>query len=249
MCGNFLVTAEGQVLPMKLFNEWRLARIIHGLEKAAEWYPMFITKPSNRLPVVKQSARDPAQLEFDLMEWGLHAKDWGDPGKVKAHINAKGETVHRLPSFRNSFFKYRCLALADGFFEPDRITRQPWLIRFKDKRLFAFAAIYSPVLHHEESGRDYNQGFCLITTEPNELVGKTVNHHRMPVILSDPEAMKLWLHPEADPEELKDLLQPHPDGEWETYQVARSIYTKQAGDASILAPQEPQAPTTQTTLL
>lgn len=35
------------------------------------------------------------------------------------------------------------------------------------------------------------------------LVRGPVNHHRVPIILTEPKAMKLWLDPKAEPKELK----------------------------------------------
>lgn len=236
MCGNFLITADGEVLSMKLFREWRLARIMHGAEIADQWYPMFITRPSDRLPVVKPASGNPLELEFTLMEWGLKSRDWNDPKKIKIHVNARGESIHRLPSFREPFRKRRCLVLADGFFEPDKETRQPWLIRFRDRRLFAIAAVFSPAFHHEETGRDYSEAFTLVTTQPNGLIGTTVRHDRMPVLFSDPRDMQAWIDPKAGPEELRTLFRSHSDLELEAHEVSRGIYKMGSHDPAVLKP-------------
>ena len=66
--------------------------------------------------------------------------------------------------------------------------------------------------------------------------GGLVNHHRMPVILTDPEAMELWLDPKAEPEELKDLLRPHPEKGMEAWKVGKAIYKKGGEDPSVLEP-------------
>jgi putative SOS response-associated peptidase YedK len=66
------------------------------------------------------------QRSLDALQWGLipyWAKDWT--------INARAETVHKAPSFRQAFRKRRCLIPADGFYEW-RKTAKPKL-PFRDR--------------------------------------------------------------------------------------------------------------------
>ena len=57
------------------------------------------------------------QRELKLMHWGL-VPSWAKTIKTsKATINARSETVHQKPSFRDSFQARRCLVPADGFIE------------------------------------------------------------------------------------------------------------------------------------
>lgn len=235
MCGNFGLTWEAKELKWRLDSLLAEEKIAH-LEKTKDWTPLFLTKPSYKLPVVKQGAKDQGKLEFDLMPWGLRAPDWKNPSTTRALVNAKAETVFRLPSFRTPIKKTRCLAFADYFFEPDKDTRQPWLIRFKDKRLFAFASIYSLDVHEPKSGREFPPAWALLTTEPNDLVGGPVNHHRMPVILTEPEDMKTWLNPEATPEQLKTLLRPYPADKMEAWEVSKTMYKTDGTDPSVVKP-------------
>ena len=59
-------------------------------------------------------------------------------------IKAGGETVAEKPSFRKAFTHRRCLVLADGFYEWRRegTTKQPYYVRMKDNRSFAFAGLW-----------------------------------------------------------------------------------------------------------
>lgn len=234
MCGNFGLTLEAKELKRRLESLLAEEKIAH-LERTKEWTPLYLTKPSFKLPVVKQGEKDQGKLEFDLMPWGLRAHDWKNPSTTRALINAKAETVFRLPSFRTPIKKTRCLAFADYFFEPDKDSRQPWLIRFKDKRLFAFASIYSQEVHEEKSGRDFPPAWALLTTEPNELVGGPLNHHRMPVILTEPEDLETWLNPNAEPEQLKHLLRPYPAREMEAWEVNKAMYKSDGKDPAVTA--------------
>ena len=59
-----------------------------------------------------ETARTLEMARFGLVPF------WADDPKVGCKmINARAETVHRLPSFRDAFRKRRCLIPADGFFE------------------------------------------------------------------------------------------------------------------------------------
>jgi hypothetical protein len=52
------------------------------------------------------------------------------------HINARAETVHKLPLFREAFDKRRCLIPATGFYEWKKREdgKQPYRFRRKDLR-------------------------------------------------------------------------------------------------------------------
>jgi putative SOS response-associated peptidase YedK len=59
----------------------------------------------------------------------------------------------------------------------------------------------------KETGKEI-YSYTLITTEPNEIVGKF--HNRMPVILKKEDEAE-WLNPDiVEPEQLLPLLKPYP---------------------------------------
>ena len=60
------------------------------------------------------------------------------------HINARAETVDRLPLFREAFAKRRCLIPATGFYQWQQREdgKQPYRFRRKDLEPFAFAGIW-----------------------------------------------------------------------------------------------------------
>src|SRR5436305_882320 len=79
----------------------------------------------------------------ELLRWGL-VPSWSDTpdGKLKM-INARVETVAERPAFRSAFERFRCLIVADGFYEwsaPETGgPKQPFHITRADGKLFAFA--------------------------------------------------------------------------------------------------------------
>jgi putative SOS response-associated peptidase YedK len=114
----------------------------------------------------------------------------------------------------------RCLVVADGFYEWQRAGRrkQPYFIRMKDDRPFAFAGLWE---HWEGAEHSYVESCTLLTTEPNELMEPI--HNRMPVILPS-EDYDRWLAPsEQSAQELAPLLRPYPSDEMIAYAVSTHV--------------------------
>lgn len=120
-------------------------------------------------------------------QWGL-IPFWAKNDSIKKYtLNAKIETLHKKPSFRNAV-NNRCLIIANGFYEWQWLDvkgkkKQRYLITLTDDELFAFAGIWSKWIDNE-TGEIVNS-YSMITTEANKLMSKIHNtKKRMPVILS-----------------------------------------------------------------
>jgi len=152
--------------------------------------------------------RDPAgHNRLEVMLWGLiphWAKDRTGQAKM---INARGETVHEKPSFRDAFKRRRCLIVADGFYEwqPQAgATNQPMYITLKSRAPFGMAWLWSRWTDPETG--EVPTTCPILTTTPNTLMEAI--HNRMPVILPR-EQYAAWLDPAAvDPEILLPLIRP-----------------------------------------
>jgi putative SOS response-associated peptidase YedK len=61
-------------------------------------------------------------------------------------INAKCETVHSLPTFRDAYRRRRCIVPVDGFFEWKAIkgqkAKQPYAIAMKDGSPFGIGGLW-----------------------------------------------------------------------------------------------------------
>jgi len=114
-----------------------------------------------------------------MARWGLIPFWMKEKPKVP-HINARAETVHKLPLFREAFAKRRCLIPATGFFEWQQRDdgKQPYRFRRKDLEPFAFAGIWE----FTRLGGEEILSAAMIVGEPNPLVGGV--HDGMPVMLS-----------------------------------------------------------------
>ena len=154
------------------------------------------------------------------MRWGLipfWAKDKSIGSRM---INARAETVGEKPSFRNALRRRRCLILADGFYEWQKLGKQkrPMRIVMQSGESFAFAGLW-------ETWRD-PQGevipsCTIITTSANDTLRPI--HDRMPVILRR-DLEDFWLdNSVTDPDALTSVLTPYANDAMEAYEVSTLI--------------------------
>lgn len=112
-----------------------------------------------------------------------------------------------------------CLVVADGFYEWKKSgsKKQPYYIRLKDDRPFAFAGL----AEHWHRGDQTIDSCTIITTEPNKLMADI--HDRMPLILP-PDDYDLWLDPEfQNKEKLLSMLRPYSAEELTAYPVSTVV--------------------------
>jgi putative SOS response-associated peptidase YedK len=131
----------------------------------------------------------------ELLRWGFVPSWARSPDTGLKMINARVETAPQSPAFARAFERYRCLIIADGFYEWQaaatgrRALKQPFHITRDGGRLFAFAGLWS-VWHGPD---DQKLRSCtILTTAANSAIAPL--HDRMPVILS-PEHEREWLDP------------------------------------------------------
>jgi putative SOS response-associated peptidase YedK len=139
----------------------------------------------------------------ELLRWGLVPTWAKQPNSGLKMINARVETVAERPAYRRAFERFRCLILADGFYEWRRLPagpKQAFHIGRADGGLFAFAGLWS--VWHGEDGHTLRT-CTILTTAANAAVAPL--HDRMPVIL-EPGAEPDWLDPSPSPERLRRLL-------------------------------------------
>jgi putative SOS response-associated peptidase YedK len=222
MCGRYELDIE----------EDALIRRFNLKASGVEVKRRYNVAPSQTLPIITEA--DPDQLT--LAQWGLRPF-WARPGQVvKAPINARGETVDQLPTFRTAFHERRCLVPATAFYEWQKLdgsTKQPYRIALTDDAPFAFAGLYG-----ETAGMDGapKPSYTIVTTDPNELMAPI--HNRMPVILTDEDA-ETWLNPDSDPDQLKTLLAPYPTDAMHAEPISTLVNSPANDTPAIRAPQTP----------
>lgn len=155
-------------------------------------------------------------------------------------VNVRDDTLANKPVFRNSFQKRRCLVLADGFYEWQKLGKfkQPVYFRLKGGGQFVFGGL-------RERWNDV-ETFSIVTVSPNELV--TPIHDRMPLIVKEADAGK-WLERETSLEEVAAMLKPFPSVAMECHPVRPMVNNAQIDSPECIAPIESAPkPLTQTEL-
>lgn len=221
MCSRFSLT-----LPPGAARAW------FGYRNQPNFPARYNIAPAQPIPVVRQSRE--RGREFVLMRWGLIPSWVRDPDDFATLINARAETAHEKPSFRNAMKYRRCIVIADGFFEwtGEKGRKRPFHIRRAEGgEPLAFAGLWEHWL-----GRDGSEieSAVILTTRANRDVAPL--HERMPVIL-DPEDFDAWLDCARVPaDEVQGLLQPAHDGLLEAVEVDRRINNPRHDDAGVLEP-------------
>lgn len=139
----------------------------------------------------------------ELLRWGLVPSWAKGPDTGLKMINARVETVAERPAFRRAFERFRCLIVADGFYEwshRDVGPKRAFHITRRDREPFAFAGLWS--VWYPEGG-DKLRSCAIVTTAPNSAVAPL--HDRMPVILASEDEAE-WLDPSTPQQRLYELL-------------------------------------------
>ena len=97
----------------------RLA-IVDGLDiadsRVRNVRPRYNAAPSQELLVIRENHKT-GERSLDLLKWGLIPYWCKDVKGGRRPINAKAESVSRLPMFREAYARRRCIVPVDGFFE------------------------------------------------------------------------------------------------------------------------------------
>jgi putative SOS response-associated peptidase YedK len=184
--------------------------------------------PTQEIAIVRPR-REEAGRELVMARWGLipfFMKEKPD----RPHINARAETVERLPSFREAFARRRCLIPATGFYEwqHDGDRKQPWRFVRRDRDPFAFAGLWETARLGEEKIRSA----AIIVTDANAVVAPV--HDRMPVIIPA-GVYDRWLDPETTPDEARAMLLPFPPELMEAYPVSKRVNSHVNDDEGLIA--------------
>src|SRR5262245_9572496 len=119
MCGRFTLTASRESLT-SLFPLFEIPDV----------EPRYNVAPTQAVLAVRRPADKPSP-EAAILRWGLVPSWADDPAIGNRLINARAETAAGKPAFRSAFRQRRCLVLADGFYEWQKVERrkQPYYFR------------------------------------------------------------------------------------------------------------------------
>jgi len=220
MCGRYTITINADTVRQDL-----------GLaEMPADYQPRYNVAPTQPVAVVA----DADERKAEWMRWGLIPYWAKDPTIGSRLINARSETIHEKPAFKNAFAKRRCLVLADGFYEWQKGAgpkgrSQPYFFRRKDGSPFAFAGLWE--FWRSPEGEEV-RSCTIITCDANELV-KPV-HDRMPAMLSGDDLWQ-WLKQDR-PGDLLGMLKPYPVDQMECYPVSAMVNRPEVETPELVRP-------------
>ena len=208
MCGRYA-----------FFSPAEAVRRTFALDDVPELEPRYNVAPTQAVPAVR--AAEEGARAFAMLHWGLVPK-WAKERAIgNRMINARAETLAEKPSFRDAFRKRRCLVLTDGWYEWQVAAggKQPWFIRRKDARPFAFAGLW-------ERWKDPAAGTTLesctiVTTDAAESIRKI--HERMPVVLEETDWDRWTDTAFSDTGMLSELLKPFDPQALEAWPVSRAV--------------------------
>lgn len=169
MCGRFATSKSLD----QLEEEFALVGV-PARELPANWN----VAPTQEIYVMTEGPK------LEIMRWGL-IPSWAKSDFVSAHtINARSESVHEKPSFRQAFKSRRCFIPADGYYEwatelGKFASKQPFFIHRADNKPLAMAGVYE------------NGTVAIITKEATGSFAAI--HNRMPLFLPRDE-WPIWLN-------------------------------------------------------
>jgi putative SOS response-associated peptidase YedK len=229
MCGRFALTTSVRDLA-DLFQATEI--------QVPSVQPRFNIPPTAQVLAVRRLPGLEGRQLVPL-RWGLIPMWAKDPAIGNRLINARVETAAEKPAFRDAFRNRRCLVLADGFFEWKKKggKKEPYLVRMRDARPFAFAGLWD---RWHGPDKQTVETCTILTTDANELVRPL--HDRMPVIL-EPGAYDRWLDLEVhDQKKLEPFLQSYPAKAMTAFPVDPRVNSPRHDDPSCIKPITAEGP-------
>jgi len=170
----------------------RLFGVSHN--RAAAFDPLPAIFPGYQAPVVRQAAD--GERELVMLNWGfvLLQKERA-PRRV---TNVRDDKILASPFWKASFEQRRCLVPASSYCEPKGEKPATWhwfaLDGAEQRPLFAFPGVWTRYRGPLKKNGDTveQEVFAFMTTEPNALT-VSINHERMPVLITDPADFDTWL--------------------------------------------------------
>ncbi len=225
MCGRFTIT-----LTKEDFLNYLMRYEDLEISIQENTLPQYNVAPSEEIiAMIKHDSK----YRVGTIKWGFMPHFTVNTSKSTLIINARAETLLTKNLFKESVTSKRCIIFADSFYEWKSINGQktPYRIMLKNKKLFAFAGIWS--INKSSDKPLYSA--AIITTQSNKLMESI--HDRMPVILSDNDIV-CWLDPTSTKEKYMALLKPYSAEEMFAYEISSYVNNASHKDQKCILKQE-----------
>ena len=179
--------------------------------------------------------------ELEIAHWGLippWTRTIADANKIKKIcLNARAETMFKLPSFRSPVLSKRCLLPVSGFFEFNHQGNSviPYYIFIKNEDIFSIGGLYEHWRNPETN--ETTKTFTVITVPSNDLCSKIhnggKNPFRMPLII-DRDNENMWLDKSLKSVDIQQFLQPFDTNRMSAYPIAADFLKMKPNDPTII---------------
>ena len=180
--------------------------------------PRFNIGPGQDVPAVL--SRD-GRTELVGLRWGLVPSWAEDPRIGFTTMNARSETAHEKPAFRDAFRRRRCLIPASGFYEwKEGATgsKQPYAALRDGGAAYSMAGLWE-VWEGPDGGR--LETCTVLTCAANTRLRAL--HERMPVIIPAVDRA-VWLDPRVEGfTALRAMCRPDDSARWSYYPVSTRV--------------------------
>jgi putative SOS response-associated peptidase YedK len=224
MCGRFSLSMDAD----------ELARLF-GVARWVDVGPRWNIAPMQEAATLVNGIRE--EVACASLRWGL-VPGWAREESIgNRMINARSETAHEKPAFREALEFRRCAIPADGFYEwqardgaklPYRIVPVPGIM--------AFAGLWE---EWKREGGSILRTFTILTTSSNARLRRY--HERMPVMLRV-DAVERWLDAALTGREaMAFALGPGAMEEVDVFRVSTRVNSPANEGAEIIEPVEDDA--------
>lgn len=228
MCGRFAASTKPEDI-VELFD-------VRQWDPAETLAPSWNVAPTDPVRAVLERApkgESTPVRQLRVLRWGLVPSWAKSPETAVKMINARADTVHEKPAYRQAFASRRCILPVDGYYEWQTIPsasgkgkprKQPFFVSRLDGAPLALAGLYEFWRDRGRPGDDPGAWLVtctIVTTEAEDLLAPI--HERMPLYLQ-PGAFDAWLDPALDDaEEARSLLVPPAPGLLQVVPVSSAV--------------------------
>ena len=174
---------------------------------------------------------DGSERSAAKLGWGL-IPSWARDAKMGVRcINARAETVHKLPAFRAAFRRRRCLVPADGWFEwrSEGSGKQAYFLSAPDDELLSFAGLWE----RWEGPEGPRETFTIVTTAASAALADI--HPRQPSVI-DREDFDAWLDPATSTDQVLALARAASEGPYNQWRVSKRVNSSRNEGPDLVQP-------------
>lgn len=220
MCGRFTLKTppdQWSQLLLPILDEG-FSNNTNFRELTSHWQPRYNIAPTQNILAIR--ADEEGNCLLDFFRWGL-IPAWASELSIgNRMINARGETLHQKRSFASLLKNRRCMVIADGYYEWQKLReggKQACWISPKAGGVLFFAGLWES---NRKATGDWLKSCAIITTAASPALSHV--HDRMPAVVSGANA-ELWMNPQCDSEEARSLLGAADEDFFQITQVNRFV--------------------------